>query len=305
MIQAPGIYDLRADVYHGNCCDGPSLSSSGARQLLEECPASFWWNSPLNPEFENEQKRDFDIGTAAHVALLEPETWRRRVIVIEADSYRGKEAREQRDEAYSAGLTPLLSEQAASVFAMSRAILAHPIARTAWSAGKAEPTYIWRDGPTGVWLKARPDFIPDHGRWIVDYKTTTSAHPRAFARRVFDMGHFQQAAWYIDGVAAVTGKAPAEWWFVVQETKPPYLVNVFKLHPHAVEWGRVLNRRAIDLFAECAAADRWPGYGETAAVIDIPEFAHFQLNQRHEAGEFAPRKPTKAQIEQAREFQAP
>lgn len=303
-ITTPGVYDIANEAYHGDCCDGPSLSSSGARTLVEECPAAFWWNSYLNPDYETEQKKEFDLGTAAHTALLEPDTWLDRIVLVDAKNYQTKAAKEARDAAWDEGKTPLLPHHRDTVFKMSRALMVHPLARKAWSSGRAEPSYFWRDPVHGVWLKCRPDFVPDHGRWIVDYKTTTSAHPRSFVRRVADMGYFQQAAWYIDGIAAVTGQAPEEWWFVVQEIKPPFLVSVFMLEARAIEWGRIMNRRAVDLFAECLAADHWPGYGETAQVIGLPTWAEFQLEERHEAGEFT-KRPTEEQKRMAMEAQAP
>jgi hypothetical protein len=289
-ITQPGCYlGMPNDTYHGDCCDGPSLSSSGAVTLMNECPARFWWDSPLNPDQEKEDKAAFDLGKAAHTALLEPATWESRISVIDADSYRTNAAKEAREAARAAGKVPLLPAQRDDIAGMREALLAHPIARKAWDGGVAEASYFYRDRGTGVWLKARPDFRPDHRRWIVDYKTTGSAHPRQFARRVYDLGYFQSAAWYMDAVAAVDGAMPEEWWFVVQETKPPYLVSVFLLDQRAVEWGRRLNRRAIDLFSECCATGKWPGYSESAQVIDLPSWGHFQLEERSEAGEFQTR----------------
>lgn len=50
-IDRPGIYELPMEVYHGyrgEPCVAPSISSSGLRQMID-CPAEYWWNSPLNP----------------------------------------------------------------------------------------------------------------------------------------------------------------------------------------------------------------------------------------------------------------
>jgi hypothetical protein len=300
-IAAPGRYQLTNAEYHGNCTVGPALSASGARILIEQCPAAFWWNSPLNPAYVPEQSTTFDLGTAAHAALLEPGSWLERVVIVEADDYKTKAAQQARDAAWAAGKVPLLPKHFDRVEAMRAALLAHPLARLAWSDGAAEQSYIWHDKVMGTWLKARPDFVPDHGRWIVDYKTTTSAHPRAFTRKVFEMGYFQQAAWYLDGIEAVTGKAPSDFFFVAQETAPPYLVSVCKLDQRAVDWGRTLNRRAINLFAECVAANRWPGYAERATTISLPSYAEFQLEERKEMGEFASEEKKRL----AREFFAP
>src|ERR1051326_3011729 len=49
-----------------------ALSASGAWLLAEECAAKFLWRSPWNPLYVPEAKTDFDIGVAAHLAVLEP-----------------------------------------------------------------------------------------------------------------------------------------------------------------------------------------------------------------------------------------
>lgn len=303
-VEGAGVYRLSADAYHDDCAPGPSLSSSGARTLIEECPAAFWWNSYLNPAYQPEQKKSFDLGHAAHTALLEPDSWRERVVVIEAADYRTKAAQEARDGAWAEGKVPLLPEHRDTIFAMRDALLAHPLAARAWENGWAEPSFVWQDTETKAWLKCRPDFLPDHRRWIIDYKTTTSAHPRHFARRTAEHGYFQQAAWYIDGIGAVTGESPKEWFFVVQETKPPYLVSVFKLDQRAIDFGAAMNRRAIDLFAECVATGKWPGYAETATIVSLPSWVEFQLEERRELGEFRS-KASAAMLRAAEEFQAP
>lgn len=304
MITKPGRYNLPADVYHGNCCDAPSLSNSGAVVLTEECPAAFW-HAYLRPDAERENKREFDMGTAGHLAMLEPDEWDARVAIVDADDFKTKAAREARDEAYAAGKTPLLPKHRDAVKAMSAALFSHPLAGKAFTGGKAEQSYFWRDAETGVWLKCRPDYVADSGVYMADFKTTTNAHPRAFERTAFNLGYYRQAAWYLDGVATVTGAEPRDFWFVVQEIAPPHLVAVYRFDERAIEWGRLQNRHAINLFAECVRANRWPGYGERAMTIKLPSWAEFQLEERREGGEFERRKPDRKMLARAVEAQAP
>ena len=110
---------------------------------------------------------------------------------------------------------------------------------------------FWRDSEFGVWCRTRPDYLPPHRRYLVDYKTSVSADPREFGRRMLDYGYHQQAAWYLDGVQAVTGDLPERFAFVVQEKTPPYLVSVCWVDADSIEIGRELNRFAIGIFAHC------------------------------------------------------
>src|SRR5438270_10945568 len=88
-----------------------ALSASGAWLLAEECAAKFLWRSPWNPLYMPEAKTEFDIGVAAHLAVLEPERQAQSIVVIEAGDYRTGRAREARDAARDAGKVPLLPYQ--------------------------------------------------------------------------------------------------------------------------------------------------------------------------------------------------
>src|SRR5436190_21778527 len=74
-----------------------ALSASGAWRLAEECAAKFLWRSPWNPLYEPEAKTEFDIGMAAHVAVLEPQRQADSIVLIDAGDYRSSKAREARD----------------------------------------------------------------------------------------------------------------------------------------------------------------------------------------------------------------
>lgn len=318
-IDKAGVYDLPREFYHGDAAIGPSLSASGAKLLMSTCPAEFWHDSYLNPDFTPTQKAEFDIGSAAHLIMLEPSRWGDQVVEIDADNFRTKAAQEARDSAYSAGKIPLLAKQRGHILAMREVLLRHELAAQAFTEGAAEESFFWKDADTGIWCKARPDWRRSiNGRQIVvDYKTSTSASPRDFARRAWDNGYFQQDPWYCDGVEAVIGERP-DFWFIVQQKTPPYLVTVCRLDERARSWGDMLNRQARRMFAVCVATGQWPGYRDprkpgrdVAFEISLPGYAEFQLEERHEAGEFASpltantNSPEQARLRRAAGMQAP
>src|SRR5438045_6440951 len=119
-----------------------ALSASGAWLLAEECAAKFLWRSPWNPLYVPEAKSEFDIGVAAHLAVLEPERQVESIVLIEAGDYRTTKAREARDAARAAGLVPLLPYQLDIVRAIAGSIRAHPIASAAFRAGEAQSTTL-------------------------------------------------------------------------------------------------------------------------------------------------------------------
>jgi hypothetical protein len=237
-----------------------ALSASGAWLLAEECPAKFLWRSPWNPLYEPEAKSEFDIGLAAHLAVLEPKRQADSIVLIESGDYRTAKAREARDAARAEGKVPLLPYQLEIVRAVAGSIWAHPIASQAFIGGEAEVTLTWDDLGTGVECKARPDYLPAHGGWLIDLKTAASANPRTWRDQAYRLGYHARAAWYLDGAESVLGQAPAEYWFVVVEKEPPYLVSVVSFEEEALAWGRLAKRKACEIFARSAAANDWPGF---------------------------------------------
>ena len=46
-----------------------------------------------------------------------------------------------------------------------------------------------------------------------------------------------------------------------------------------VDLGRRLNRRAIELYAQCKATDTWPGFDDTVHTIGLPSYAIYQQEE--------------------------
>lgn len=287
-IDKPGLYEVSAEDYHRTeICVGPSISSSGLRAVLD-CPAKYWFNSPLNPERPPESSAPhFTLGKAAHDLVLDGAAWPNRYHVLPEGFTRAASKKfaseiQAADEAEAAGKILLKHDDHIAVMGMAEAIKRHPIHK-ALGRGKAEPTLVWQDTETGVWLRCRPDFLPTNNRAVPDYKTTTSARPEDFSRSVADYGYHQQAALYLDGIEAVFGPLPdgksRQFYFIAQEKTPPYIVQPFALDQETVEWGRRLNRKAIRTFARCLESGRWPGYADDFVTVGLPRWKVGQLEQ--------------------------
>jgi len=279
-----------------------AISASTAWCLSEECPALALWRSPWNPDWQPPETAEFDLGIAAHLAALEPKQLEHRTVSIDAADYRTTKARELRDAARQDGKVPLLPWQMDIISAMAASLKAHPIASHAFRNGDAEVTMTWTDPVTRIRCKARVDYLPNCGRWLVDLKTSTSANPRHFADQVARLGYHARAAWYLDGAAEVLGRMPQEYWFIIVAKEPPYLVSVVTLDETTIDWGRRQNRRALDLSRSAMAAGDWPGYRDPgqnrdrAFRIGLPPWAVWRLQDRSDAGEFgaAPTISTRA-----------
>lgn len=270
MIAAPGVYPyITAEEYHRDPVEGGSLSSTGARRLLPpSCPALYrhWRDGGSKPSAA------LDYGRAAHREVLGVGE---DIVVVDAEDWRTKAAREQRDEARAAGKTPILVAEYQVIRAMAAVLREHPIAAALLrpGAGQAEQTLVWRDTDTGVMCRARLDWLPapKGGRLIVpDYKTARSAAPDDLSRALYDHGYYLQADWYLSAVRALGLAETPSFVFIAQMKEPPYLVTVAEADPTALAIGAHQNRMARMTYAECTASGRWPGWTDDVALISLP-----------------------------------
>jgi hypothetical protein len=276
VITAPGVYDVPEDTYHADpvpAHHGGSLSVSGAKLLLPpSCPAIYQW-ARTHPTHSDA----FDFGHAAHKKVLGAGA---DIVVIDADDWRGKAARDARDQARAEGKIPLLAKDDAISDAMAAKVREHPIASALLDPdhGKPEQSLFAQDEESGgVWLRGRLDWLPDPGpgRMILcDYKTTADVgDPAAFGRAMGNYGYHAQAAWYLD-LARALGLADddAAFVFIVQSKQAPYLVSVIEPDAHALRVGREENRAAIELYAECTSTGIWPDFGGGVALASLPPY---------------------------------
>lgn len=258
----PGIYpSLDEATYHAH---PSSLSVTGAKTLLK-APALFKWQQdhPVHKDV-------FDVGSAAHKMVLEagPE-----LVVVDADSWRTKAAKDEQQAARDAGKVPILFADYQRVDNMAAALRRHPLASALLSDGDPEVSAFAMHEPTGVLRRARFDYIRDD--LLVDFKTAACANPSEFRNSAARYGYHQQAAWYTD-VAEALGIEVRAFVFVIQEKDPPYLCEVVELTPSAAERGRELNTRALERFRDCTESGVWPGYTPGYVTpIDLPKWAYY------------------------------
>lgn len=269
-----GIYSGIDDIsYHA---DRGSLSSSGARKLLKS-PNKFNWAMSQPPE----TAVHFDIGKFVHAKVLgvgEP------VVIIDAENYSTKAARAERDAAHAEGKIPILKAVAEEATRMAEEVLKHPGAAQLLEEGTPELSAYWHDLATKVRLRARFDKLREfsNGRRpiVLDLKTTTNGDPDEFGWTAEKFGLHIQLAWYVAAVRAIGIHDDALFVFINVEKEPPYQVSLTRLTVNAIGLGEREMRRAIDLYAECKAADHWPDYGNEIHTVDLPQRAYYREEAR-------------------------
>lgn len=277
-VTAPGLVDgMPADTYHADPCPTWSLSSTGARDLTPPGVPARYFHDRTHPR---PPKKAFDVGHAAHTKVLG--VGAEYVVPVDEDGepwaeWRTNHAKDQVAEIRAAGYIPLTADEAAQVEEMAEQLLAHPIARALLeeTAGRPEVSAFAVDPVAGCWLRARFDWLPatDGGRLIFgDYKTTVDASDQAMAKAIADWQLHQQGDFYRHVALTLRLAEQVGFVLIAQEKSPPYLVNVVTPDADAMRNAALLNRRAIDLFADCLASGRWPGYGEEIRALPLPAY---------------------------------
>jgi len=274
------ILNIPAETYHADPCPEPSLSASVAITLIQKSPLHAWTAHPkLNPDYEPKVADQFDLGSAAHNMVLRQEYWREDIRVVDAADWRTKPAKEAKEAARAAGEHPVLRPQYEALNRMVSALERHPRASRAFRDGAPERTLVWRDADTGVWMRCRPDWMPDdHSVPWPDYKTTR-LDPKGWDRW-FTTGKLGmlRAAFYEAGIRATTGIEMPTIYYVVQEMDPPHAVWVRVVEPDSafMKVGRAMLRKAVRTWAECLSKDRWPSY-DLVGTLDLPEWAENRM----------------------------
>ena len=269
----PGFYfALPAAQYHADrLADSPSISSSVAQILLRESPRkAFFCHPRLNPDFREEHDDRFDLGTAAHDALL---TGAQSIAVIDPaqfpskagsipDGWTNNAIRAARDAARAAGKTPILAKNYAEVRAMveaAQAFLADCEITEYWNEADSEVTALWQEG--SIWLRCRFDRLSKNHRCIIDYKTTESAAPEMFQRQIVRMGYHIQDAFYRRAIRAFGEKDPA-FVFLAQSCEPPYECSLHGCDPAMREIADAEVDRAVQTWRMCLLSNKWPSHGK-------------------------------------------
>ncbi len=284
-ISEPGIYDIPMDDYHGDFCVGPSVSSSVIRKILSKSPAHAWATSPFNPKRVEEKTSDaFSFGKAIADWLAYGGLSDDKYLILPKDfNGRTSEGKAIIADAAKNKVVVIKQSHMDDIKKMQAALEAHPYATAAFKGGNPERSLIWKDEETGLWMKARPDYLPHALKIIPDYKTAASGHPEDFCRDVGKYGYHIQAAMALEGIEVLTGKTPKSFIFVVQEKSPPYVVQVYDLDADDLEIGRAMLLRGKRIFAECLEKDHWPGYSDRPISASIPMWKRGQLIQEYES----------------------
>lgn len=214
----------------------------------------------------------FDLGTAAHIAILEPE--RLEVSVMKGpDDRRGNKWKDALSYAEEKGATLLTSGDYDQCLLIRDLADTVPEIRTVRKGETFTETSAYHDDEeTGMTVKCRPDIYNKTHSIICDIKNMADASEAAFTRDVGKFGYHVQDAMYSDVWDKATGMQVEAFFFIVFEKSEPPVVACYELTESARSEGYAVYRHALDRYAECVRSDQWPGYPAGVRKIGLRKY---------------------------------
>lgn len=285
-VTEAGYYYLPEEVYHDDPAPKPSTSAGLLSVMVNETAADAYAAHPrLNPSEEDDDNAKYDLGTVAHTMLLNEG---KEIVVLDAADYRKKDTQVARDEAISAGKQPCLVgiyEKAEAMTAAARQQLADDKSNfDAFTNGTPEVSGFARIQTENgkIWARNRMDWLMDDKQRIYDYKTwAMNPEPEAFIKYLIREGRDIQAPHYAAVCAAIESAETAEdidwdaftFRFVVQHNKPPYTLSVIEYDSRMAQFSFDRWKWAIEKWARCGRAGKFPGYAPTTHYVSAPAWA--------------------------------
>ena len=232
-------------------------------------------------------------GTLAHCAVLEPDAMSKRYVVTPADAPRKPSktqwaAKNPSAESKQAmvwwtlfqqqhvGHELVSHEDYALCQTQLQAVKQQPELATILRSGHGEMSVFWIDEQSGLYCKARPDWLNlDDPRAVVpmDLKTCADESPSGFGRAAARLRYDLQAAHYTAGIEAVLRTKVDRFVFGAVTNKPPVLAVPYTLTDEIRDQGREERRELIERLAWCQRENEWPAYGAGIQLLDFPAYA--------------------------------
>lgn len=279
-ITENGVYaKISLDDYHGkrDLLDGPSISKSALKWLLPAyggSPKAFWGRWKWNPNHvEPETTKALDFGKAAHCLLLGDEVFEERFTIRPTHRPDDMRLPEKEQRAWNANandckafladaaekkLTVITPEQYDRIGRIRDDASTYPLIKLGVLNGKIERSMFWKDPETGIWLKARPDAVPQVDGVYSDLKTASSFSEDFLERQVFDACYYLQAA--ITRMVCRGLGMPFETFTLlyVLNDDVPDTAHV-EIDEFDIERGERVVRWCLRTIRRCLDASEWPG----------------------------------------------
>lgn len=252
----------------------PQLSS---HQLMEFLRSPAHYKAAL--ERRKGSSAAMEIGTCVHMAILEPEKFKQKLVYdcdVERRSAAGKAeydawlrtlqddsivvaTRSSRPEPLEQiTVTPM---QLDNINGMREAFARHPYVQSL-------STHDWKTEVTafgnydGVQLRSRFDAVAIKGddMVLIDVKKTQDARVQKFTRDFYNYQYSIQMAFYDLVFECTTSREASRRIIIAIEEQYPHAIGIFEIPDDVISVARDLVTTGIYEFKQCSMLDTWPAY---------------------------------------------
>jgi hypothetical protein len=269
----PGIYEnIPFDTYLSWPFVNNTLLTHAARSL-----AHFRF---AEQTADDEPTAAMQLGSLVHAGILEPDSlvvmpcFEDEIRREDGSKYANPKAttayknRVADFEAANAGKRIVSAGEYESIVGIRESLTGHKRASDYLDQGSVEVSIVWDDPDSGIRCKGRVDKWSEKECRIVDLKTTRDASE--FERAIFKYGYHRQAAFYSDGMHALTGQVH-EFAIAAVETDSPFCIRAAPVSDEALAAGRTEYMRLLQDIATCRSRGEWPGYQDPERW-ELPEW---------------------------------
>lgn len=264
--------------YHGDLCADHSVSHGGLERILKS-PMHYFDRWYGNPDHEpDEPTEGMVLGRAAHHLFLGERNFQKQFIrrPEEAPDGTGRawngnntSCKEWLERQAAKGLTVIKRDQVDALTRMNRSLAAEPMIKGGILNGHIEQSFVWCDDGTGLWIKARPDVVPNDIGDFADVKLIADISDVGIGRSIYSFGYHRQAALAMEGASKLLGypmrfRDPGSgegmsWTLVFIEAKRPHAIEIVTLKDEDLQRAVRSNRLALQLLKRSIDTGDWPG----------------------------------------------
>lgn len=242
-----------------------------------------YWDKYINPDRERaETTPEMIVSNAARLLVHSPDSWPDEYATIpEGLDRRTKEGKELFAKVAAQGLTPIKKDEADRAQAIAEAVCELGAARSLFAdrEGLHDAVITWEDAETGYLCKVRLDWhlppceaFPTGVIWST--KTSTDIGKEGFRNQAYNAAYHISAAMQITAFMAQYGtQEPPIYIWGAARSRRPFIARPFYATGQQIELGLSEYQRLIRSYADCTAADEWPGYPDELTDCGLPPFA--------------------------------
>jgi exodeoxyribonuclease VIII len=217
------------------------------------------------------------LGTAVHMAILEPEEFARRHVIQPTFSGTGMRAAKAEWLAnLPEGTLILKQEDADTVAYIAESVAEHKEASQMIKLCMKEQSGFYRDPETGILCRFRPDLCNPKLGLLADVKTTRDHRVEAFSRAAYFSSYHIQLAMYAYGIEQITGVRVKVPMLLACNTSEPYEVALYTCDDEMMLKGKQQYHDLMNRLKTCLEAGVWPRYQVQNCMISLPKWAMYE-----------------------------